>query len=172
VAEQLFCKQQVVGSNPTDGSSQLRIAAIAPRCRRGDRKVYGGSSPSAGTFSCPNGSVPPKADRVRARFLLARHNCLDSSVVERFLGKKEVVSPILTQGSKGNVGGVRTRPRVRFPLWALFINEAFLGRTIAKRRSPPAIPMYNRERQGWRERGLGFGSQFRLSGRSFIKNIV
>ena len=35
-----------------------------------------------------------------SKLLPARHNCLDSSVSERFLGKKEVVSPILTQGSK------------------------------------------------------------------------
>ena len=99
MAEQLFCKQQVVGSNPTDGSSWVRIAAIARDCRSRVRKDYRGSSPLPSTEQELSTALR-LALRQAKRFAVARTtSSLDSSVAERFLGKKEVVGSIPTQGS-------------------------------------------------------------------------
>ncbi len=58
-------KQQAVGSNPTSGSNKRvrRIAAIAPRCKRGVLTDYAGSSPAApnyGDFHLAAGREPGK----------------------------------------------------------------------------------------------------------------
>ena len=68
-------------------------------------RVAGWGSPNGSTADFPSGQMEltvnqsPRASVVRIHYPPR----LDSSVVEHFLGKEEVVSPILTRGSHGGI---------------------------------------------------------------------
>ena len=127
VVEQLFCKQQVPGSNPGLGSSQasfsgINVPLVGPNPTDGSALGWRSSqshlavdqtparatgvqisppAPTSNVAGQPRWLSSAKGGQGPSKLLLSSRNCLDSSVAERFLGKKEVVSPILTQGSKG-----------------------------------------------------------------------
>ena len=81
MAEQLFCKQQVVGSNPTDGSETNEKETVGPRLTFSGNEKLAKVDPRGGSclLRCRSGqsewSVKPSPERAtQVRILAAAQN--------------------------------------------------------------------------------------------------
>lgn len=96
LVERLTCNEDVAGSTPAGGSTELLIEKkFSGRCPSGQREQ---------TVNLPayafEGSNPSLPTRGHQELVTGGDKSLGSSVVERFLGKEKVGSSTLLSGSR------------------------------------------------------------------------